>query len=47
MDLGAREIVGWSMPVKIDRHLVINAIEMASKAQSFKSGSMFHSDLGV
>ena len=26
MDLGAREIVGWAMPKKIDRHLVINAV---------------------
>jgi transposase InsO family protein len=47
MDLGAREIAGWSMSENIDRHLVIGAVEMASKAESFQSGSIFHSDRGV
>ncbi len=46
IDLFNREVVGWSMGDKIDRHLVINATRMAVWKQKPAPGLIFHSDRG-
>ncbi len=46
IDLFNREVVGWSMGKKIDRHLVINATRMAVWRQEPSEGLIFHSDRG-
>ena len=46
IDLFNREVVGWSMGDKIDRHLVINATRMAVWRKKPPEGLIFHSDRG-
>lgn len=46
IDLFNREVVGWAMGKKIDRHLVINATRMAVWRQKPSEGLIFHSDRG-
>lgn len=46
IDLFNREVVGWAMGKKIDRHLVINATRMAVWRQKPPEGLIFHSDRG-
>ena len=46
MDLFSRRIVGWSMSENIDRHLVLNALDMALKGRRPGRGLLHHSDRG-
>ena len=46
IDLFNREVVGWSMGDKIDRHLVIMATKMAVWRRKPAKGLIFHSDRG-
>jgi transposase InsO family protein len=47
IDLFSRFIVGWAMSTKIDRHLVLAALDMARKRRGGKvAGALFHSDRG-
>jgi putative transposase len=46
MDLFSRRVVGWSMSERIDRHLVLNALDMALKGRQPPQGLMHHSDRG-
>jgi len=38
MDLFSREVMGWSMSQNIDRPLVLNALDMASRGASHRGG---------
>jgi len=46
IDLFNREVVGWSLGERIDRHLVIDATRMAIWKQKPGKGLIFHSDRG-
>jgi len=46
MDLFSRMIVGWAMSEHIDRHLVLNALDMALKGRQPAQGLLHHSDRG-
>jgi putative transposase len=46
MDLFSRRIVGWAMSEHIDRHLVLNALDMALKGRQPAQGLLHHSDRG-
>ncbi|WP_257463580.1 IS3 family transposase [Archangium lipolyticum] len=46
MDLFSRKVVGWSMSEHIDRHLVLNALDMALKGRQPPQGLLHHSDRG-
>ena len=46
IDLFSRRIVGWAMSENIDRHLVLNALDMALKGRQPPRGLLHHSDRG-
>jgi transposase InsO family protein len=46
LDLFSRKVVGWSMSEHIDRHLVLNALDMALKGRRPPRGLLHHSDRG-
>ena len=46
MDLYARRIVGWNTAPRIDRHLVITALERALRARRPDPGLLHHTDRG-
>lgn len=46
IDLFSRFIVGWAVSPKIDRHLVLAALDMAQKRREQVAGALFHSDQG-
>jgi putative transposase len=46
LDLYSRFIVGWAVSPVNDRHLTINALEMALKRRCPKAGLLHHSDRG-
>jgi len=46
LDLFSRRIVGWQMNNRINRQLVIGALQMALKARRPESGLLHHSDRG-
>ena len=46
LDAFSRQIVGWSMSERIDRHLVTNAIKSAITRRQPKDKVIFHSDRG-
>jgi putative transposase len=46
-DLCTKEVVGFAMSDRIDRHLVIAAMEMAIGREHPPKGLIFHSDKGV
>ena len=46
LDLYSRKVVGWSMSDRIDRHLVLGALEMAILARKPAPGLIHHSDRG-
>jgi putative transposase len=46
MDLYSRRIVGWSMSRRNNRHLVLNALNMALGQRQAESGLIHHSDRG-
>ena len=47
MDLYSRRIVGWSMSRRINRHLVLAALQMALAYRCPASGLIHHSDQGA
>ncbi len=47
MDLYSRRIVGWSMSRWINRHLVIDALQMAIGARQLEGSLIHHSDRGA
>jgi putative transposase len=46
MDLFSRRIVGWATSARIDRHLVLSALDMALAARRPPAGLVHHSDRG-
>jgi putative transposase len=46
MDLYSRRIIGWSMSRRNNRHLVLNALNMALGQRQAESGLIHHSDRG-
>lgn len=46
IDLFSRFIVGWAVSTRIDRHLVLAALDMAQKRRGKVAGALFHSDQG-
>lgn len=46
MDLYSRRIVGWAMSDSLERHLVIAALQMATKMRQPPPGLLHHSDRG-
>lgn len=46
LDLYSRKVVGWSMSDKIDRHLVLGALEMAALTRRPGAGLIHHTDRG-
>ncbi len=46
MDLYSRRIVGWSMSRRINRHLVVNALNMALGRRQPEGDLIHHSDRG-
>ena len=47
MDLYSRRIVGWSMSRRIDRHLALNALNMALGQRRLTAELIHHSDRGA
>ena len=47
MDLYSRRIIGWSMSRRNNRHLVLNALNMALGQRRVQSDLIHHSDRGV
>jgi putative transposase len=47
MDLYSRRIIGWSMSRRINRHLVLDALNMALGQRRPGEGLIHHSDRGV
>ena len=46
LDLFSRRVVGWAMSQSIDRHLVLNALDMALQSRQPPRGLLLHSDRG-
>lgn len=46
IDLYSRKVVGWSMDKRMNKELVIRALEMAIKNRKPSRGLIFHSDRG-
>jgi transposase InsO family protein len=46
LDLYSRLVVGWAMSQRIDRHLLLNALDMALKGRQPPRGLLHHSDRG-
>ncbi len=46
MDLYSRKVVGWSMSRRVDRQIVVNAMQMALDQRRPRAGLIHHSDRG-
>lgn len=46
MDLYSRRVVGWNTAARIDRHLVVTALERALRKRNPEPGLIHHSDRG-
>lgn len=46
IDLFSRQVIGWSMSKRINRHLVCNALNMALFRRKFPTGVIVHTDRG-
>ncbi len=46
LDLFSRRVIGWAMDSRIDRHLVLSALDMALKSRRPPAGLVHHSDRG-
>jgi putative transposase len=46
LDLFSRRVVGWAMSVRIDRHLVLDALAMAVANRGSVAGVLHHTDRG-
>lgn len=47
LDLGNREVIGWSMDSTMSKELVMNALELALKRTRSPRGVLHHSDRGT
>ena len=47
LDLYSRKVIGWAISKSIDRHLTINALNMAITQRKLMRGVIHHSDRGV
>ncbi len=47
LDVCSRKIVGWAIDSKQDSTLVVNALDMAIRARTPRSGGIVHADHGV
>ncbi|MFK8138333.1 MAG: IS3 family transposase [Bdellovibrionales bacterium] len=47
LDFYSRKVIGWAISKNIDRHLTINALNMAIDRRKPSSGVIHHSDRGV
>lgn len=47
IDLYSRKVIGWSMSIKIDKHLVLSALDMALVRRQPSSGVLHHTDRGA
>lgn len=47
LDLYSRKVIGWSMSNRNDKHLVLNALNMAIKQRRPSSGLVHHTDRGA
>lgn len=47
LDLFSRQVVGWQMSHRIDRHLVCDALQAALLTRGNPNGLMIHSDQGI
>lgn len=47
LDMYSRQVVGWQMSNRIDRHLVCDALQAALITRGNPQGLMVHSDQGV
>lgn len=46
LDLGSRRIVGWALSPRLDRHLVLTALDQALRRRRPPPGLLHHSDRG-
>ena len=46
LDLYSRKIIGWSMSERIDKRLVLDALDMALLRREYRVGIMHHTDRG-
>lgn len=46
LDLYSRKVVGWAMDKRMNKELVIDALQMAINKRELKKGLIFHSDRG-
>lgn len=46
LDLYSRRVIGWSMQLRLDTQLVLNALDMALAQRKISPGLMHHSDRG-
>ena len=46
LDLGSRRVVGWALDVRLDRHLVLAALDRALARRGPAPGLLHHSDRG-
>jgi putative transposase len=47
LDLYSRKVIGWSMSNRIDKHLVLDALEMALIRRRPNQGALHHTDRGT
>lgn len=47
IDLFSRKVIGWSMSERIDKHLVLSALEMALMRRKPGAGVLHHTDRGA
>ena len=46
LDLFSRKVVGWALSTRIDRHLVVKALDQAIASREPSAGLLVHSDRG-
>jgi putative transposase len=46
LDLASMRVIGWATSSKIDTNLVLDALRMALRQRSLKTGALHHSDRG-
>lgn len=46
LDLGSRRVVGWALSARLDRHLVLTALDQALVRRRPRRGLLHHSDRG-
>jgi transposase InsO family protein len=46
LDVGTRRVVGWALSPRLDRHLVLTALDRALRRRRPRAGLLHHSDRG-